>query len=459
MSPEARPAATPFQPGSGALPPSLEPALLDSDSPILLLVAADTGDAAMRAAIGLAEGRGRLGHRTILADASTREPRLHEALGVDNLEGLADVFLFGASLDRVRAQAEGRTFDFIPVGAYVPDPQAVLENSQWERVAGSLRAEGEKLLLFVPADSPGLGILSSRIGEAVLVGDARGVDRAAMRLDSSCRVLAVVEPAVSAAAAAALAASDEGAGEGAAEGPGPEPELTEPVVFRSDRKSRRTVSPVLLVLLVAALIAAAWFAYQEYFPVASPEPTAEPAPERLSAPERGEAVETPIPISVAVEAHQDLESAQERVAALRQAEPGIRFYLAPVSVRGVLYYRLLAGPVTDREAGERLMERLVEGQHKTASDPWAIRPTEQAYHLGDFDGREEAVARVDSLAGLQVPAYIVPIRYEPGPPRYRVYGGAYESAAEAGVMGEMLREAGLEARLVARTGEPIRGDS
>lgn len=458
MSPEARPAATPFQPGSGALPSALEPALLDSDSPILLLVAADSGDPAIRTVIGLAEARGRLGHRTILADASTREPRLHEALDADNLEGLADVFLFGASLDRVRSQAAGRAFDFIPVGAYVPDPQAVLESPQWERVAGSLRTDDEKLLLFVPADSPGLGILSRRIGEAVVVGDARSADKTAMRLDPSCRVLAVVEPAVSKAAAAALAASDETAGAGAEGGMHSEPELTEPVVFRSDRKSRRTVSPILLVLLFAALLAAGWFAYQEYFPVASPEPAAEPAPER-PAPVRGEAVETPIPISVAVEAHQDLESARERVAVLQQAEPGIRFYLAPVSVRGVLYYRLLAGPVTDREAGERLMQRLVEGQHKTAADPWAVRPTEQAYHLGDFDSRDEAVARVDSLAELQVPAYIVPIRYEPGPPRYRVYGGAYESAAEAGVMGEMLRDAGVEARLVARTGEPIRGGS
>jgi hypothetical protein len=175
--------------------------------------------------------------------------------------------------------------------------------------------------------------------------------------------------------------------------------------------------------------------------------------------ERGDPVETPIPISVAVEAHQDLASAWDRVRTLQQSEPDLHFFLAPVAVRDVLYYRLLAGPVADREAGASLMERLVERQHKTAVDPWAIRPTEQAFLLGEFDGREEAQARVDSLATLEIPTYIVPIRYDPGAPRYRVYGGAYESEAEASVMRDMLVEAGLEARLVPRTGEPIAGGS
>ncbi len=454
MSPQPRPAATAFEPGSDALPAALEPAILESESPILLLVAPDTGDAVTRAAIGLAEARAKTGASTILADASAREPRLHKLLDVDNLEGLADVFLFGASLDHVRVRPPTRAFDFVPIGAFVPDPSAVLDSSRWDRIARSVEAESAKLLVFVPADSPGLGILSARVGEAVLIGDAGSVDRMAGRLDPSCAVLAVVEPS-SATAPERLAAEA-----GAAEAEGAvtifdQPELSEPVVFRSDRASRRAISPILLLLLVAALLVAAWFAYREYFPPATPEPAAQPAQETSAAPVRGEPVETPIPVSVAVEAHQDLESASERIAALRRAEPGIGFFLAPVSVRGVLYYRLLAGPVASREAGERLMQRLVEGDYKTAVDTWAVRPTEQAFDLGEFDTQRQAAARVDSLGAAGIPSYIVPIRYEPGRPRYRVYGGAYESEAEALVMAEMLAAAGIEPRLVARTGEPI----
>lgn len=454
MSPEYRPEATPFKPGSGALPPALEPAILDSDSPILLLVAADAGVASARTAVGLADARGAAGQATILADASVRNPRLHELLDVENLEGLADVFLFGASLDRVRVRPATRHFDFVPLGAYVPDPGAVLESSRWDGIAAAVASEGARLFVLVTADNPGLGVLSRRAGEAVIIGDARSADRIGSSLDPSCEVLAVVEPA------SAMAPDRLAAEAGAAAGPGEAtifdaPELTEPVVFRSDRKGRRAVSPVLLLLLVATLVAAGWFAYQEYFATASPATPTEPAREAPPQPARGEAVEAALPISVAVEAHQDFQSARERMAALRRAEPDIGFHLAPVAVRDIVYYRLLAGPVTDRQAGDRLMNRLVEGDYKTAADPWAIRPTGLAFHLGEFDTEAEAAARVDSLAALELPSYVVPIRYEPGPRAYRVYGGAYESEAEARVMRDMLQEAGLEPRLVTRTGEPM----
>lgn len=456
MNAGARPEATPFEPGSGVLPLALEAVLTDSDNPILLLVAPDTGDAAARAAIGLAEARASAGHATVLADAGVRDPRLHELLDVNNLEGLADVFLFGASLEHVRVRPETRHFDFIPMGAYVPEPGAVLESSRWAAIQDTLRSDGARLLLFVPADTPGLRGLSERVGEAVLIGDARSVERSAARLAASCEVVAVVEP-VSAMAPDRLAAEA-----GAAEDPETATifdalDLTEPVVFRSDRKSRRGPAPLLLILLLAALAAAAWLAYQEYRTTPAPPP-AEPAP-AAAEPVRGEPVETPIPISVAVEAHQDLASAQERLNALRAASPGIRFYLAPVAVREVLYHRLLAGPVEDRAAGEALMERLVAAGYKTASDPWAVRPTELAFHLGEFDSREAAGRRIAALAEQGIPAYVVPIAYDPGPDHYRVYGGAYESESEAAVMREMLNEAGVQARLVSRTGRPIAGGS
>lgn len=472
MSPEARPAATLFEPGSGALPPALEPAIIGSDRPILLLVAPDTGDAVARAAIGLAEARGRAGHPTILADASAREPRLHKILDVENLEGLADVFLFGASLERVQVRPETRAFDFIPIGAFVPDPSAVLESSRWDRISRSLRDEGVRLLVFIPADSPGLGILSKRVGEAVLLGDARSVERSHSKLAPSCRVVAVVEPG-SAMAPERLSAEAGAAADPEATTIFDEPKLTEPVIFRTERKSRRVPSPILLLLVAAALAAAAWLGYERYLPAATPDPGARPAREAPPPAPRGDAVETPIPVSVAVEAHQDLESAMERVEALSDAEPDIQFFLAPVAVRGVLYYRLLAGPVADRQAGERLMARLVEAEYKTAVDPWAIRPTHQAFHLGEFDSEEEARQRVRELAAMTVeeedeegdlvdrpvpiPAYIVPIAHDPGPPRYRVYGGAYESEAEAAVMEDMLMKVGLEPRLVSRTGEAVEG--
>jgi cell division septation protein DedD len=211
------------------------------------------------------------------------------------------------------------------------------------------------------------------------------------------------------------------------------------------------------VALAVALGVGGWFLYQEYW---APRPDAavagaDPAPQPTSPPQRGQAMEVPIPISVAVEAHQDLTSARQRIADLRRAEPNIEFYLAPVAVSGGLYYRLLAGPVADREAGTALLQRLVDAGHKTAFDTWAVRPTEFAFLLGEYDTRPEAAERVEELAEAEIPAYVVPVRYDPGQPRYRVYGGAFETAVEAEVMREMLENADLEASLVPRTGEPI----
>lgn len=452
------------------MPPALQPAIIESDSPILLLVAGDAGDAAARAAIGLAEARAAAGETVVLADASLRQGRIQQLLDVGNLEGLADVFLFGASLDRVRTRPDTRTFDFVPTGPYVPDPSAVLESSRWDSIARSLREAGERLFVFIPADSPGLGILSRRVGEALLIGDARSIERAVTKLDPACEVLAVVEP-VSPMAPARLAAQAGTATEPAAATIFDDPDLSEPVVLRSDEKRRSLLFPLLLVLLLIAILAAGWFAYREYLAPSPAGDTAQPVQEASPRPARGDPVETPLPVSVAVEAHQDLETGQERLEALRQAEPGIEFYLAPVVVNGSFYYRLLAGPVTDSVAGERLMARLVERGHKTAEDPWAILRTVYAFHLGEFDTEGDAQARVRELAESTVEeedeagnpverrapitAYVVPIRYDPGDPRYRVYGGAYENEAEAEVMREMLSKVGEEARLISRTGTPI----
>jgi hypothetical protein len=167
-----------------------------------------------------------------------------------------------------------------------------------------------------------------------------------------------------------------------------------------------------------------------------------------------EPVALPIPYSVAVEAHQDFATAVERVGLLRRSEPGISFYLTPIPNQGVVYYRLLAGPAADTAAAWELMRRLVASRHKTDLDPWSIRPTVWAYNLGDFTTEAAAAARAAELLELRIPTYVIPVDYTSGPPRYRLFAGAYEGPAPAGVMAEQLREAGIDAQLVRREGRP-----
>lgn len=441
-------------PGRGELPSGVASALSDPDRPILLLVSASADDAAARTAISLADDRAVDGRPTILVDGAVTSPTLHTRLGIENLEGLADVFLFGASLARVANRPAAHAFDFIPAGAYVPDPAGVMDSARWGQIATEVAATGSLLLVFVPAATPGVGALSRRIGRAIVIADDQGAARVAARLDRDCQVLATVAPDVR--RAPSLDDVDftdvtplEPLG----------PPIDEPIVFRNEPSAR--AAPARLALLGALTVGLAiggWFLYQEYLaPATTSRPVADaipPSETPVPAP-RGEAMETPIPISVAVEAHQDLTSARQRIDALRRAEPNVDFYLAPVAVSGGLYYRLLAGPLADREAGTALLQRLVDAGHKTAFDTWAVRPTEYAFLLGEFDTRPEAARRVEELAGMEIPSYIVTVRYDPGRPRYRVYGGAFETAVEAEVMQELLENADLEATLVPRTGEPI----
>ena len=455
MTSDPRPAAVPFDPGSGELPPALEPVLTDPENPILLLVAADADDAAARTAIALADLRGARGLPTVLADADLDAPRLHRLLDVENLEGLVDVFLFGASLSRVTVRPDTRRFELAPAGAYAPDPAEVLQSPRWDRIAEELPAGQALLLVFLPAAAAGVRELSRRIGRAVILGDDRAVERAALRLDPACRVLGAVQPPPDMMAPARLAAQAGPIPAGARtifDGP----DLSEPLVIRQ-RKRERAVSPLLIALLVLVVLGgAAWFGYRELMGRSAPAPVAVPAPvEEEPAPQDpGALLATPLPYSVAVEAHQDLEAARERARQLDAAESATGFYLAPVSVRGTLYYRLLAGPITDREQGLEVMRRLVEARHKTAMDDWAVRPTTFAFHLGDFDTPGEADSRVGELTEAGIPAYVVPQRYESGQVLFRVYGGAYENEAEADVMREMLENAGETARLIPRVGEP-----
>lgn len=440
MTPESRPEIVPFVPGSLELPPPLDTVLADPAAHLVLVVAPEADDATVGTVIDLAEARAAAGHATVLADAAFDDARLHQFLRTSNLEGLADVFEFGASLPRVVTRPEGRSFWFIPGGPYVPSPREVLGSRRWDRIAEELAVDRKTMLVFALASTPGIDELSRRIGRVVLVGGPDGVDAAASALDPDCEIAAVVQPA------------GQAVGHAAREAQG----LTEPLVFRTEPERARR-SPVFWALLVILVGAVGWVGYEYVLTPGTGEAAVEAAPpvEPTEPQPEPQPVETPIGFSVAVEAHQDLDTGEDRVARLQRAAPGILFYLAPTPIRGELWYRVLAGPVTSHDEGVALMERLVAAGLMTDYAAWAVRPTEFAFLLGEYETPAEAGNRVVVLAQKDIPSYIVTIRYEPGEPRYRVYGGAFENRPAAAMMADMLAEAGIDAPLVQRVGEPV----
>jgi hypothetical protein len=122
------------------------------------------------AAIALATGWYAAGRRTVLADLSIEDPVLHERVGVPNLDGVVDLFLYGASLARSARPVPGRGFLLITAGTYTHEPESIFRHTRWAKIVDGFREAQASLLLFTPLGAPGLSALSQWSQEVVLLG-------------------------------------------------------------------------------------------------------------------------------------------------------------------------------------------------------------------------------------------------------------------------------------------------
>ncbi|HEU4882841.1 MAG TPA: hypothetical protein VFT45_11360, partial [Longimicrobium sp.] len=276
--------------------------------PVLLLFdrAADR-DWAADAAVSLATGWHAAGRRTVLADLCLEDPFLNDRIGMPNQDGVVDIFLYGASLARSARAVPGRGFYLISSGTYTPDPGAVLRNPRWDKIVAGFRDNNAALLLFVPSDAPELASLRRFVSEVVLLGGADGGSPLPAELADQFTVRAWLTPprrdeaaaapatrpaspadrfpepepvapwnappgtraelagisdvatptaAVPGAAAAAAPVSPEAI-------PVPDPEWTD---AEEPAKRKRAVSPLILLLLLVAILAALVFLGPQYIP-------------------------------------------------------------------------------------------------------------------------------------------------------------------------------------------------
>jgi hypothetical protein len=543
MQQSAWPSALMWDPAAAARLGELHRVLarLNGVSAVLLVTGPDARASgwAGSAAIGLAD-RVATTRSCVLLDLTFDGGELHEHLQVDSVEGVADIFLYGASLKHVACRFAGHQFEFAPAGLPA-DSELILTHRRWHRLLGEVQASGAQLLAYVPAEAPGLLEFARRIPRMVVLATQEEVDAIANRFGDEVECLAVLSPAPTAGeldlgagdrasfeapgtpyqpafpavdeepaetapdagAVRARRTSDEDfesirvpregarealiadmrarqraalrapapsvrpddAGAPATARPSdvpdgrsraqPAPHLGEPSFAveppRVSKRSWRGLYIALLVTVLAGLAVAAWYAYNLYLrPLPPTEPVATTAAVAPAAPVRSRIV--PLPYSVAVEAHQELALANERVAALRDEEPDLGFYIAPVLVDSVLYFRVMAGPVADSVEASVLLRRLLEKGHKTGSTQWDVRQAPLAFTLGEYATRAEAAERERELAERSIPAYVIEVQALDGGARHRVYAGAYSGIAEAEQMRQMLRTAGLPDSLVQRVG-------
>jgi hypothetical protein len=221
---------------------------------------------------------------------------------------------------------------------------------------------------------------------------------------------------------------------------------------------RRPLAWTLFVVLMLSLLAGAWrylagrlgwgSAGEEGMQPSAAAPVDEP-------PRAPPAADVALPYVVAMEAHIDVATATDRILALRSGQPRLTFHIAPLEREGRLYYHVMAGPVTDSLTAVALRDTLLARRLKRAATPSDIRYSPLAFLIGDYGTRHVAEQTIAELLQKDIPAYHVLAEAADYEPLYRVYVGAFSSAAEADATRQLLRLEGIQDSLVTRTGSIV----
>lgn len=470
------PAWQPFDPGEPGPGISLPPRAEDGSARVLLLLASEgaaRGGWAPRAAASIVRQLASNDGRTLLADLDLGNPGLHEVLGVSNGEGVSDVFLWGASFQRV-ADAVDPGLLFAPAGTVVADPATVAESPRWDAVLDGFRQARATLAIYVPHDSPAFQRLLDRSSAVVVLAtreEAAGLDSAGWT-DRVRAVLGPVPTQVGAGGPGERDARPEGAGVGAGPpigepSPDWEAEVQRAVAAADPKRFRGATWLALALLVVVAVVVTVWVGWIEV-PYLTPllaggtetaeqegvvGPASEPEPE--PEPPAGALAEGEPPLqafSLQLGAYPDAAEALEAARDLSARRPDVLFLVVPVEVNDRIFHRLLAGLAEDPPTMASIRSSLEAILGATNAQQWLVRDAGWAYLLGEFESLAAARGRVGELASGGVQPYVLELSTEEGTV-YRVYAGAYANQAEAQALGAMLADGGLiDVPLVQRIG-------
>jgi hypothetical protein len=438
-----------------------------------------------------------------LADLSIEDPILHERVGVPNLDGVVDLFLYGASLARSARPVPGRGFLLITAGTYTPDPEGILSHPRWEKIVAGFREAQASLLLFVPLDTPALPALGQWASDVVLLGDRADGELFESIVPAHFRLRAWLTPPAKPgaepprpapagerfpepepvppwkapprdAAPPAPAPPPPAGAPGyvpVTELPVPEPEWEATVPEPAGKKRKgipkqRRVSPLMLVLLVLLFIAIAVAAAVTFLPGLLPAWERPSVAPRSSARLPGRRPQAPVrpagtarPYSVYVKAFQGDRGYDAAVQLAKRVESdfaGTPAYVFPEEISGIVYYKVYAGMLDDTVQAAALRARLVSAHLANPDDvggPAAlIQARPWTFDLGSFPTREAAERRATELATAAIYASPTAVPQTDGSERWALYAGAYPDSARAEPMKKTLQTARVPARLVTRVG-------
>ena len=399
-------------------------------------VVVTSGDpiAAAHVTLGLARAEAAR-RRVVIADLVGDLAPLSALLADDDIHGISDTILYGASINKVARPVEGTQNLFVvPGGTEQVVSREIFASERWKRLAAGFTASGALLLLVARNDSPGLGALIDQVDGSVVVRDTN--------IPAAPAALILVRV--------------------------PSPTRTLKLPFLRDveipplRSMRSRSVPVIAAsLILAAVVAGALVLRarrgQDSSRVASEAPavaTLTPAPrETLLVDPPVNAADSPAASLFAVEllVANTPEGANFVIRKDRASLPAATVAPIPIGPERATWYKVVAGAYTRRSEADSLLRALRTGKILNDSAGSILRvPLALLVDSVESQGGigEAVAASVGKYAERGVAVYPL-IQNDGGA---RLYAGAFERPNDAAELIKTLQGAGLQPVLVYRTG-------
>jgi capsular exopolysaccharide synthesis family protein len=178
----------------------LQLAQTDQSPQVILLTSANPGEGKTVTTVNLATTLAQSNHTVVVLDADLRKGSCHTLLGQSNQRGLTQILTGNLTLEEGLRDTLVAGLSFVPRGAMVPNPVALLGSPKMREIVETLRGRFEFVLIdCAPAIAVSDAVVLSRLSDGVLMvirGRKTTVEmarRAVERLEAGrARILGVV---------------------------------------------------------------------------------------------------------------------------------------------------------------------------------------------------------------------------------------------------------------------------
>jgi len=428
----------------------------------VVVVGADSA-AAAQLAVALARAQA-ANRRVVIGDLVGEIEQLESMIPRHDPHGLSDSFTFGISLNRIGYAVEpGGNLYIMPGGSEPVATEAILGSPRWQRLVAGFREVGALLVLVAEPTAPGLDRLVPMTDGALVVGDTRleapahVIARA--RVGGPRQPAAVTTSAEPARPPLEFVRGTDGERATRRPVPGASAEATRAASDSSEEGgSGRRIGMVIGVALGVVALLLAVLLLARYMGFGAPEapPPAPAAPTEtlrtLSAP----AADPPPPVenvedsasaaaySVVIVAANTAAGADDNLQRVSDLPAATA---SPSIDGGALWYKVFVGAFAERSAAEAFLDSLRQSG-RADETVQRIVPLPFALLIADAVAPDsvEAVRSAHSARGVASYALL----QDDG--TARIYAGAFATPDEAMHLAPVLRTAGLQPRIVYRTG-------